>query len=482
MSITTRNILVLIMFSCLCLRVANAQVKLPPVFGSNMVLQQQIALPVWGTAAPGEQIVITFAGETARTVANADGKWWVKLPSQEVGGPYEMVIQGTNRLVFANVLVGEVWVCSGQSNMAFGLLHTDNAEAEIAATDYPSIRLLTVKPSTSNRRVKNVSGQWYSCTPKSAAIRGTRLDGQQGVDTGGFSAVAYFFGRELHNALNVPIGLIHSSCGGGSAEAWTSLATLRANPDLERLVRRWYSAEEPIYHHPANLYNAMMAPLIPYAIRGAIWYQGESNASRAYQYRTLFPALICDWRGAWRQGDFPFYYVQLANYGQRKDSPGESTWAELCEAQLMTLNLPNTGMAVINDIGAANNIHPTNKQDVGHRLALNALAKTYGRDVPYSGPIYDSMTVEDSAIRLHFKHTDGGLIANGGELESFAIAGDDRNFVWGNAIIDGETVVVSSPAVPDPVAVRYAWTNNPEATLYNGAGLPASLFRTGNWP
>ncbi len=378
-----------------------------------------------------------------------------------------MVIQGTNRIVFANVLVGEVWVCSGQSNMAFGLSQADNAEAELTAADYPSIRLFTVKRSTSARRLKDISGEWYSCTSKSAAS---------------FSAVAYFFGRELHNTLNVPIGLIHSSWGGSTAEAWMSLATLRTDPGFEPIVRRWYSAKEPIHHHPANLYNAMIAPLMPYAIRGAIWYQGESNAGRAYQYRTLFPALICDWRGAWRQGDFPFYYVQLANFRQRKDSPGESAWAELCEAQLMTLNLPNTGMAVINDIGAANNIHPTNKQDVGHRLALNALAKTYGRDVPYSGPVYDSMTVEDSAIRLHFKHTDGGLIAKGGELESFAIAGEDRNFVWANAVIDGETVVVSSPAVPDPVAVRYAWADNPQATLYNDAGLPASLFRTDNWP
>jgi sialate O-acetylesterase len=340
---------------------------------------------------------------------------------------------------------------------------------------------------------------------------------------GDFSAVAYYFGRELYKELDVPIGLIHTSWGGTPAEAWTSPATLEGNLAFEPIIRRYKEAvanypqakkefeekleqwkkeaekakaegtqapprpSEPFGpghpHSPSGLYNAMIAPLVPYAICGAIWYQGESNAGRAYQYRELFPAMIKSWWKSWPQLSFPFLFVQLANYRQTKDAPAESDWAELREAQLMTLALPDTGMAITIDIGEADDIHPKNKQDVGKRLALWALAKTYGRNVVHSGPIYKSMDTKDGKIIVHFDHIGGGLVTrDGGPLKGFAIAGADQSFVWADARIDGDTVVVSSEKTAEPVAVRYAWADNPICNLCNKAGLPASPFRTDTWP
>jgi sialate O-acetylesterase len=340
---------------------------------------------------------------------------------------------------------------------------------------------------------------------------------------GGFSAVGYFFGRDLHKELGVPVGLINTSWGGTPAESWTTRPTLEEDPEFVPIVERWNQAREnypeqkkkheealakwkeevqkakaegkqpprqpspPLFerkqYEPASLYNGMIAPLIPYAIKGAIWYQGESNAGRAYQYRSLFSAMIRDWRREWGQGAFPFLFVQLANFMAREPEPADSAWAELREAQSVALRLPKAGQAVIIDIGEADNIHPKNKQDVGYRLALNALAIAYGRDIVYSGPTFKSMELEGDRIRLHFDHIGGGLEAKGGgPLKGFAIAGEDGKFVWADAAIEGDAVVVRSAQVAHPVAVRYAWANNPECNLYNKEGLPASPFRTDTWP
>lgn len=490
---------------------ACANVKLPSVIGDNMVLQQGMDVPLWGWEQPGQKVTVkgSWGGETRQTTADADGKWMVKIKPPAAGGPYEIAVTGQDTVNLKNVLCGEVWVCSGQSNMEFALTQAANGEAEIEAANYPHIHLFTVQKKVSQKPMKDCKGKWLECSPHTAW---------------GFSAVGYFFGRELYKQLNVPIGLIHTSWGGTLAEAWTSKEYLQMNRDFKPILERYKKALE-VYpkaskrfreemkkfeqtaaklkaegkrvprrprfqrpmgpdnqNSPSGLYNGMLAPIIPYGIAGVIWYQGESNASRAYQYRQLFPTMIKCWRDSWRQGDFPFLFVQLANFMKVVAEPTESEWAELREAQLMTLSLPRTGMAVIIDIGQADNIHPTNKQDVGKRLALWALAKTYGKDIVYSGPIYSSMDIKDNRIILHFKHTGGGLKAKDGPLKGFAIAGADRKFVWADAKIEGDTVVVSSDKVKEPVAVRYAWANNPVCNLYNAEGLPASPFRTDIWP
>ena len=490
-----------------CAALVRADVRLPAVFGDNMVLQAGARVPVWGWADPGEEVHVLVHQQVRKTVAGPDGRWQVEFEPLSYGGPVKFVVEGKNRIELHNVLVGEVWVCSGQSNMEWPVARAANAESEIAAANYPEIRLFKVAKVVSDKPLDDTTGQWQACSPKTVA---------------GFSAVGYFFGRELHKRLGVPVGLIQSAWGGTPAEAWTSIEALRREPELKPILRRWdeilanYPQAMERYrkalqawqekaaaaraagkrpprrprpprgpkhpHRPAGLYNGMIKPIVPYAIRGVIWYQGESNAGRAYQYRKLFRTMIRDWRQTWGQGDFPFLFVQLANFRQRKAEPGESDWAELREAQLMALQEPNTAMAVIIDIGEANDIHPRNKQDVGKRLALAALALAYGKDVVYSGPLYSGYKVEGNKIRLFFKHVDGGLVAKGGKLKGFAIAGPDRKFVWAEARIDGDTVVVWSDRVPNPVAVRYGWADNPECTLYNKAGLPASPFRTDDWP
>ncbi|MHC4508673.1 MAG: sialate O-acetylesterase [Planctomycetota bacterium] len=487
-----------------------ADVRLPAIIGDNMVLQQGRPVPVWGWADPGEQVLVSTSWHTMSwaVTAGQNGKWAFKMNPPKAGGPHEMTISGKNEIAVRNIMVGEVWVCSGQSNMQWAVRQATNAEQEIAEADYPNIRLFTVERSVADQAQSDCKGSWTSCSPETVP---------------GFSAVGYFFGRELYKKLDVPIGLIHTSWGGTPAEAWTRRGALKADADFkpilerygdaiakypqakqehERKLEQWRQAVEkakaegkkapprprepfgPGHHHsPSGLYNAMIAPLIPYGIQGAIWYQGESNASRAYQYRKLFPAMITNWRQDWGQGDFPFLFVQLANFKEVKSGPGQSDWAELREAQLMTLALPNAGMAVIIDIGEADDIHPKNKQDVGRRLALWALAETYGQKLVYSGPIYTSMQAEGNRIILRFDHVGGGLAATGEEpLNGFAIAGADRKFVWADARIDGETVVVSSENVSEPVAVRYAWADNPVCNLGNKEGLPASPFRTDDWP
>ena len=488
---------------------AAAAVTVPSVIGDHMILQQGVKAPVWGRADPGETVTVRLGERVTEVVADAEGRWLVKLPKLKAGGPFDMTIAGENgAITIRDILVGEVWICSGQSNMQFGVASSANADQEIAGADYPNIRLFSVERKVSDTPKEDCVGEWVACSPETIP---------------NFTAVGYFFGREIHKELEAPVGLVHSSWGGTPAESWTSRPALEADPDFGPILDRWdkivenYPKARKAYekslaewkqaaekakaegnavpdkpraptgpdspHRPASLSNAMIAPLVPYAIQGAIWYQGESNVSRAYQYRKLFPVMIQDWREAWDQGPFTFLFVQLANFTDRVLEPSDSDWAELREAQLMTLSLKNTGMAVIIDIGEAKDIHPKNKQDVGKRLALAALAQTYRRPVAYSGPLYKSMKVKGNVAEVRFSHTDGGLVAKGGgTLRGFAIAGMDQEFVWADAAIDGAKVIVSSDEVPHPAAVRYAWANNPDCNLYNGAGLPASPFRTDDRP
>jgi sialate O-acetylesterase len=492
-----------------------AEVKLPSLLSDGLVLQQGMKVNIWGTADPGERVTVTLGGQQVSAVTESGGQWKVKLGPLNAGGPFTMTIAGKNTITLHDVLVGEVWVCSGQSNMEMPVGTNPqgwsgavvNYQDEMARADYPMLRLFTVQKAVAGKPQREVKGYWVAARPQTV---------------GEFSAVGYFFGRDLLKVLNVPIGMIHSSWGGTPAESWTSRATLESDPefasildsgtkllspypklfqDFEQQLGQWRqdsdkaesdgapvptaptAPDDPRRNpwRPAGLFNAMIMPLTPYAIRGAIWYQGESNADRAAQYRKLFPAMIGDWRHAWEEGDFPFLFVQLANWGI---SQPRSNWPELREAQLMTLSLPKTGMAVTIDIGDGSDIHPKNKQDVGYRLALAAQAIAYGRDVIYSGPIYESMAVEGEKVRLRFKYAYGGLVAKNSPsltLSGFEIAGDDHKFVAAEAKIDGETVVVRSEKAPHPVAVRYAWGMNPWCNLYNRAGLPASPFRTDDW-
>ncbi len=631
-----------------CIFDSKAEVKLPRIFSSNMVLQQGIENPVWGWADKGEQITVTFNDKTVRTKTSKEGKWSVKLPVQEYGGPYTLTVKGKNTVVFDNILIGEVWVCSGQSNMEFHVEQSINAENEIAAANFPKIRLFTVPKTVAQFPNDDISnGEWEECSPETVPD---------------FSAVGYFFGRDIFQELNVPIGLIHTSWGGTVAETWSSAETISKDPDLkEKLTElqqmdlskykeekmaqikkilggevpdkdlglengkavwaatdfndsNWKTIKTPIYweqqgytdidgigwyrkeiilneaqsnanatlhlgkiddsditfvngieigktnaynkervyeidskilkagkniiavrvddtggnggiygdtkeqyltvgkekmdisgnwkfkiskatvgtlnigpnSYPTLLFNGMINPILPYGIKGAIWYQGESNADRAKQYQRVFPDMIKDWRTHWNQGDFPFIFVSLANFNPPVETPGESNWAELREAQTKTLSLPNTGMALAIDIGEANDIHPKNKQDVGKRLALNALKIAYNKDIVYSGPMYKSVEFKDGKAFITFSETGSGLKAKDkyGYLKGFTIAGTDKKFKWAKAeIIDNKTVVVYSDEVKDPKSVRYGWANNPDdVNLYNEEGLPANPFRTDEWP
>jgi sialate O-acetylesterase len=494
-----------------------AAVKLASVFGEHMVLQQGVPVPVWGTAAPGERVTVTLGGQRQTATAGADGKWMVHLAALKAGGPFRMTVAGKNKLTLSDVYAGEVWLGSGQSNMDMTVAREDrywcgvvNEAEEIASANYPLIRMFKVKLRMTDEPQAEAQGQWVVASPQTV---------------GRFSATAYFFGRELYRKLQAPIGLIDSSYGASAAQAWISHKALEANPDLTFLLNTYATAKrefagnhaarekfqqelanwEPAaakakaegrdaprrprdpdpghdQHNPCVLYNGMIAPLVPYAIRGAIWYQGESNGPTAKKYLNIMDTLIRDWRQAWGQGDFPFLFVQLASLNTLALQPQEGGWIpQVREGQLQTLTVKNTGMAVAIDIGDAANVHPKNKQDVGRRLALAARALVYGESIPYSGPIYASMSVEGGAVRLRFKHTEGGLTAAGGTPIGFAVAGADRKFVWGDAKIDGDAVVVSNPEVMKPVAVRYGWADNPPVNLYNKAGLPASPFRTDNW-
>jgi len=631
--------------------VLHAEVTIHPLFSDHVILQREMVVPIWGWAKPRTKVTINFAGQTKSTTANLDGKWLVRLkPMRASAEPRTLTVfsRAEQVLVVNDVLVGDVWLCSGQSNMEMGICLC-NATNDIATANFPNIRLLTVPKRALAAPTDTLQCAWLRCSPETISHGGW----------GGFSATAFFFGRELHRELKIPIGLLHSSWGGTVAEAWTSREALGAMDDFTNALAwithlasqnddskygeaydnwflkrdtgtqgkwskleitdsnwkdatglsfeqnglgafdgvAWFRNEFTVpenwtgkelrlelgriddydttyvngskigqtfrvdqkrdYTIPASilktgknilairvldiggdgglmerqprislkldprtapqtltnawqirksttlsqlsmpliapnsgnpnvptfLYNGMISPLLPFAIKGAIWYQGENNTGRANQYRRLLPIMIKDWRARFGVGNFPFYIVQIAAFRPGASEPRDDAWAELREAQVFTArNTVNSGLAVTIDIGDVYDVHPKDKQSVGQRLALNALAQTYGRKIEFSGPWYRSMKRTSKGIRLEFDHVDGGLAAKGGALRGFAIAGEDRKFVWAEAVIDGKAVLVSSTSVPNPVAVRYAWDSTPKCNLYNASGLPAVPFRTDDWP
>ncbi len=494
-----------------------AELRLPQVFGNDMVLQRDAAVPVWGWADPGGGITVQFAGQTKRCLADADGRWTVRLdamPANAVGQTLTVTAgDGKEKVTFTAVLVGEVWLCSGQSNMQWSVNQSKNPAEEAANAKWPLIRHIGIPRVASGYPRNDVDASWQVCSPETAA---------------GFSAVAYYFGRHLHRELKVPVGLINSSWGGTRIEPWTPPEGFAAVPKLADIheqvqnamptspkfkarlekyiaqVEAWMDKAqkaiasgtplEPIPDYPQELkpltgrqepcalYNGMIYALVPYAIRGAIWYQGESNHREGMLYYEKMKALIDGWRKLWKQGDVPFYYVQIAPFQYGNESP--TILPELWEAQTAALSIPNTGMTVISDIGNLKDIHPKNKQDVGARLGQIALAKTYGREgIVYSGPMFKSMAIEGNAIRVTFDHVGGGLASRDGKpLSWFEIVGPDTDFVKADAAIDGNAVVLSSPAVTNPAAVRFAWHKLAEPNLMNKEGLPANPFRAGEVP
>ncbi|MCM8543464.1 MAG: sialate O-acetylesterase [Lentisphaeraceae bacterium] len=489
-----------------------ADVKLPSIFSDNMVLQQQLDNKVWGWAEAGEEVTVKFAGNEYKAKADDKGDWSLKLKAMKYGGPYELVVSGKNTISYKDVLVGEVWVCSGQSNMGWTVNNSVDQDLEKLMAKYPNIRLLKIPLVGTQEVQKDFKGSWMKCTPETV---------------GNFTAVGYFFGRNLHKATDIPIGLINDSWGGSSCEAWINRDLLNADAKYKELMDRWKKTEsnwnekdakakyekdiaawkdkaakakeagkpaprKPRYrnpltgqHRPANLYNGMIKPIIGYGIRGAIWYQGESNAGRAYQYRELFPLMIDSWRDEWGIGNFPFYWVQLADYMNENQNPESSAWAELREAQTMTMDkLENTGEAVIIDIGEGKDIHPKNKQDVGARLARWALAKQYGVKIPYQSPRYKSMTVDGNKIVLEIDHVISSLNTfDVRDLRGFTIAGADKKFVNAQAKFSGKNkIIVWADSVKEPASVRYAWANNPICNIYSKEGLPLTPFRTDDWP
>ena len=497
---------------CIFVSSVSADVKLPSIFSDNMVLQQQLDNKVWGWADAGEEVTVKFAGNEYKTKANDKGDWSLKLKAMKYGGPYELSVAGKNSITFKDVLVGEVWVCSGQSNMGWTVNNSVDPDLEKLMAKYPNIRLLKIPLVGTQEPQKDFNGSWMKCTPETI---------------GNFTAVGYFFGRNVHLATDIPVGLINDAWGGSACEAWINRDLLKADSKYKVLMDRWEKTEatwnekdakekyekaiadwkvktakakeagkpaprKPRYrnpltgqHRPANLYNGMIKPIIGYGIRGAIWYQGESNAGRAYQYRELFPLMIDSWRDEWGIGNFPFYWVQLADFMNENQNPENSSWAELREAQTMTMDkLPNTGEAVIIDIGEGKDIHPKNKQGVGARLARWALAKDYGIKIPYQSPRYKSMKVDGNKIVLEIDHVVSSLNTfDVNELRGFTIAGADKKFVNAQAKFSGKNkIVVWADSIKEPASVRYAWANNPICNVYSKEGLPLTPFRTDSWP
>jgi len=440
--------------------VAQADVSLPNIFGSHMVLQRAQKNKVWGWADAGEKVTVSIDGQKHEATADDKGSWAVKLDAMKVGGPHKMTVSGKNDVAFDDILIGEVWICSGQSNMAWSVDRANDPDLEIMAAKFPNIRLVSVPQVGTQEPQKNFVGEWSRCSPETV---------------GSFSAVGYFFGRQLHQTLDIPIGLIDNAWGGSAAEAWIPRNVLQADERYVDLLGKWKDLEandnfaerlakwkEAVKkakaagkqapraprnllagnHRPANIYNGVLKPTIGYGIRGAIWYQGESNSGRAHQYRHLFPLMISQWRKEWGQGDFPFYWVQLADFRAEVSEPQESTWAELREAQTMTQSLPNSGQAVIIDIGEGRDIHPRNKQDVAKRLARIALAKDYGVKIDHRSPEYKSMAVKGNKVVLSFDHVGPGLYAfDVREPIGFTIAGADKNFVNAKARLVGKDKV-----------------------------------------
>jgi sialate O-acetylesterase len=647
----SRRLIYFLLFLVFVLSPVSAEPVLPHLFSDHMVIQRETEIRIWGWADAGEKISVTLGAGSGQAIADSDGHWRVNLAAMRAGGPFTLIVQGKKTILFRDVMLGEVWVASGQSNMTYALSGATGGEEEISRATYPGIRFFTVPRRIAlEPQPDTLPAAWEVCSPKTAKS---------------FSAVSYFFARQLHKELGVPVGIILSAWPGTAGEEWTDPDSLRSETDLKPIVERWdasaaevksyaahptefsiefddfellragndssdsvilsnfddgtaqistggnwtydwegapdsvfelikpgrggrgfgarvkgtldgassswirasyrqdnsafnlssfagmrfwvrgngsfqfrtlqptiqdwddystgtfqatpewkqitiwfkdlkqagWGVNAPLTIHaltgfaitnmttagypprpPAGLYEAMIVPLQPYRIRGAIWYQGESNTGRSIQYRTLLAALIAGWRNGWNEGSFPFLVVQLPNHGESPEL-GDSIWAELREAQLLTAKIvPNTGLAVAIDVGEPKNLHPPRKEEIGQRLAKWALGTTYGKKIVYSGPIYDSMQIAGSEIKIHFQHGGTGLEARDETVKGFSIAGEDRKFHWAKARIEGESVVVSSPEVTSPVAVRYAWAGSPECNLYNKEGLPASPFRTDDWP
>jgi sialate O-acetylesterase len=493
---------------------ARADVTLAPLFVDHAVLQRDKPVPVWGRAEAGEKIAVTFADQTARATAAKDGRWLVLLEPLTVSAEgRDLTVAGKNSVTLHDIVVGEVWLCSGQSNMEWTVSRAANAAEEIAAANFPLIRQIRISHAVATSPAETVkTNGWQPAAPETV---------------GSFTAVGYFFARDLFQKLGVPIGLVHASWGGTPIESWMSPAALTSDPAFSVVQERWqkdlvdYPAKKAAYDAkfadwkpaeaaakaqgpaahaaflqqrpwqralrgpgdswtPSGLFNGMINPLLPYALRGALWYQGESNFDRASEYHALFAAMITAWRAHFGQGDFPFYWVNLANFRNTEDPTG-LTYAFLREAQTQTLTLRNTGQALAIDLGNPDDIHPTNKQDVGRRLALLAKHRVYGITGDDTGPTFATATREGSALRVRFTHAGSGLVAHDKPVQSLELSGADKVFRAAQGRIERDTLIVTSPEVRDPVAVRYAWRNAPDANLYNGAGLPAVPFRSDAW-
>lgn len=494
-----------VIFSVVAATSVEAEVRLPALFSDHMVLQQEVAAPVWGWAAAGEQITVSIADQKKTVTAGADGRWQVKLDPFKSTEPLEMRIQGTNTLTVKDVLIGEAWLCAGQSNMVMKVSASKDYERERTGATLPQIRMFTVADGRATSPQSDCHGSWVVCTPETV---------------GEFSGVAFYFGRDLHQRLGRAVGLINSSAGGTLIESWLNLEAQQQCAELkpfftqrdrlmtafdraaaetrhQEAMKKWKlaieaarAANQPLPKQPSHplgsflgamdvggLFNGKIAPLIPYALRGIVWYQGESNTApeRVPFYQTQMRLLVTDWRERWG-AELPFAWVQLPNLNKRM------LWAEIREAQLRCLDLPKTGMAITIDAGESRDIHPKDKQTVGHRLALWALGSVYGETVPaISGPVPAGHEVRGSEIVVRFQHTNGGLVAKDGPFKGFVICGANRAWKPAVARIEGDTVIISAPNVPQPVAVRYAWASDPVCNLYNSAGLPASPFRTDTW-
>ena len=506
------SVLKVVIATCVLSAGLFGDVKLPSIFSDNMVLQQELDNKVWGWADAGEDVTVKFAGSEYKTKADDKGNWSLKLKAMKYGGPYELKVSGKNTITYKDVLVGEVWVCSGQSNMGWTVERSNDADLEINTARFPNLRIIKVPLVGTQTTQNNFNGSWQKCSPETI---------------GSFTAVGYFFGRNVHLATEIPVGLIMDAWGGSACEAWVNRDILEADEKYKELMDRWKKTEStwnekdakakyekdlatwkeksaqakkdgkpaprrPRYnnpltgqHRPGNLYYGMIKPIIGYGIRGAIWYQGETNAGRAYQYRDLFPLMIDSWRDEWGIGDFPFYWVQLADFLAENPNPENTPWAELREAQTMTMDkLPNTGEAVIIDLGEGRDIHPRDKQNVGKRLARWALAKQHGMKIPYQSPRYKSMKVEGNKVILEIDHVPSNLYTfDVNEPQGFTIAGADKKFVNAKAkLVGNNKIEVWSDEVKEPVSVRYAWANNPICNVYSKEGLPLTPFRTDDWP
>lgn len=488
---------------CFSAAALQADVSLPNIFSDHMVLQRNQSNPVWGKAAPGEKVTVSIAGQKHKAVANAQGNWRIELdPMKACCAPLTLAVKGKNKIELEDVLVGEVWMCSGQSNMGWRVNGSNHKDLEMASANYPEIRLITAPRNGSETPQFNLDDQWKRCTPETV---------------GDFSATGYFFGRRIHNTLRVPVGLINTAWGGSRIESFMPRSTLEKDGSYDEFLKDWdrriekdadrefaensakYKAwvaagskgymGEPIHarvanHAPGSIYNGLIHPVVGYGMKGAIWCQGESNADRAEQYRRLFPLLITTWRDLWGQGDFSFYWVQLADFSNEVKQPTGGPWAELREAQTMTLSLPHTGEAIVLDIGQSRFIHPGDKQTVASRLARHALAKDYGFKMASDSPRFKSMVINGNVATITFDKVDTTLYAfDVPEVKGFAIAGKDRKFVWADAKIVGKNKVeVSSDQIAEPVAVRYGFEINPVVNLTDKIGLPVTPFRTDDWP